>query len=316
MKIAMTRQQSRTKARESILSFAKMQALGNDFVVVGQEELTASKLGAELFSGWPEQAAFVAQALCDRHYGVGADGLIVVISPGRDGCELSWSYTNGDGSPSPMCGNGLRCLALWAYQRELVVSRQFRVSTATGPVAVSLADCDQITTELGEPILDSQRIPISGEPRGEVVREPLTAGGQVFAATCVSIGNPHCVIFEPAVSEADYAHYAPRIQSLSAFPEGVNVEFARIVTGQHARVYVWERGCGPTLACASGAAAVLVAGVLEGRLSRESTIELPGGCLQVAWSDQDNKVRLTGPARETYRGQLDLGRLLAEATRR
>ena len=137
-----------------------------------------------------------------------------------------------------------------------------------------------------------------------------------FEITCVSMGNPHCVVFNAQVDPEEYLHLAPLIQNLNIFPEGVNVEFALTDSADHAKVFVWERGCGPTLACASGAAAVLVAGVLEGILERRARIELPGGMLDVEWSAADQHVRLTGPAREIYRGTVDLSYVLSEAKER
>ncbi|HEY9871543.1 MAG TPA: diaminopimelate epimerase [Candidatus Obscuribacterales bacterium] len=292
-----------------VLEFAKMQALGNDFVVVSQTDL--ERLHPVRCQ---EDLGKVAAALCNRHFGVGADGLVVVRQPDRPDCQLGWAYFNCDGSTAAMCGNGLRCLGLWAVERQLVDRQPFKVSTAHGPVEIDVRDRDSITVDLGQPVLDSSSIPIAGPPRKKVVQEQLTVEDSTFSFTCVSMGNPHCVIFNPAVDPHDYLHLAPLIQHLNLFPEGVNVEFALTDDPGHAKVFVWERGCGPTLACASGAAAVLVAGVLEGRLVRQATIGLPGGCLAVWWGE-DGHVRLTGPAREIYRGAVDLAQVLAEAQR-
>lgn len=293
--------------RPAVLEFAKMQGLGNDFVVVSQTDL--ERLHPV---HWQEDAGKIAEALCNRHFGVGADGLILVREPDRPDCQLGWAYFNSDGSTAAICGNGLRCLGLWAAERELVARQPFRVSTAHGPVEIAVRDRDSITVDLGQPVLDSTSIPIAGPPRKKILKEQLAVEDSTFSFTGVSMGNPHCVIFNPAVDPHDYLHLAPLIQNLDLFPEGVNVEFALTDDPGHAKVFVWERGCGPTLACASGAAAVLVAGVLEGRLARQATIELPGGCLAVSWGG-DGHVRLTGPAREIYRGAVDLAEVLAEA---
>jgi diaminopimelate epimerase len=298
------------------LPFAKMQGLGNDFVVVAEQDLLNGRIGAGIVRNAEKEFGRLAKALCNRHFGIGADGLIVVQSSNRDGCDFGWTYINNDGSPSDMCGNGLRCVALWALDRGIVDNRNFTVSTAKGPVPVVFKDLDHITVDLGEPFLNSNVIPVAGPKRDKVVKEIIEIADHKLVATCVSMGNPHCVIFEPGLNPLEYDVFAPQIQQLPFFPEGVNVEFVVTENQQCARVFVWERGCGPTLACASGAAAVAVAGVLEGRLQRKTRIDLPGGSLEAEWSETDNHVRITGPARETYRGTVDLSFILAEADRR
>lgn len=308
-------QSNRSTPGES-LPFSKMQGLGNDFVVVSEQDLMAGRIGQGIVRNAEKEFARLAKALCNRHFGVGADGLIVVQGPQLDGCDFGWTYINNDGSPSDMCGNGLRCVALWALDRGIVDSRRFTVSTAKGPVPVVFQDLDHITVDLGEPILRSDVIPVSGASRDKVVKETIEIAEHKLLVTCVSMGNPHCVIFEPKLNPLEYDKFAPQIQQLPFFPEGVNVEFVVTESPKAARVFVWERGCGPTLACASGAAAVAVAGVLEGRLARRTRIDLPGGSLEAEWSEDDNRVRITGPARESYRGSVDLSFILAEADRR
>ncbi len=298
---------------KSFLDFAKMQALGNDFVVVSQADLERAWAGTGRPQSSDNGLPAIAEALCNRHFGIGADGLIVVREPDRPDCQFGWTYVNSDGSASAMCGNGLRCVALWAVEREVVNKESFKVATDVGPVAITFEDRDRISVDLGEPVLDSVSIPIAGVPRKKVLRESVQVDGMTLEITCVNMGNPHCVVFNAHVDPEEYLHLAPLIQSLNIFPEGVNVEFALTDSADHAKVFVWERGCGPTLACASGAAAVLVAGVLEGTLQRRAKIELPGGTLNVEWSQADDHVRLTGPAREIYRGTVDLACVLAEA---
>jgi len=301
---------------KSWLEFAKMQALGNDFVVVSESDLERAGAGGLYSQSADDRLAEIARALCNRHFGIGADGLIVVRDPDRQDCQLGWIYVNSDGSPSAMCGNGLRCVALWAVERGIVNKESFKIATEIGPVAIAFQDRDQITVDLGEPVLDSVSIPVAGPPRKRVLRESVVVEGMTLAITCVSMGNPHCVVFNAHVDPEEYLHLAPLIQSLDIFPEGINVEFALTDSADHAKVFVWERGCGPTLACASGAAAVLVAGVLEGALARRARIELPGGMLNLDWSEADQHVRLTGPAREIYRGTVDLAYVLSEAKER
>ncbi len=295
---------------DASVPFAKLQALGNDFVFLSQHHLRASAAGRDLLDNFAEKGALLARRLCDRHFGIGADGLILVAESDNALCQLSWSYFNADGSAAMMCGNGLRCLALYAVDNQLVDSGQFSISTGIGPVPVVFESPERITTDLGQPILESALIPVAGEPRSQVLKESLTIGGLSFSVTCVSMGNPHCVVFESGLKESDFRVLAPRMQELSFFPQGVNVEFVDIVDRSHARVFVWERGCGPTLACASGAAATLVAGVLEGRLERSAVIELPGGNLKVTWLSDKGHVLISGPASCSYKGVLDLGAFL------
>jgi diaminopimelate epimerase len=313
------------------LPFAKMQALGNDFVVVEASELERL---AQRFPplGFLQEIATssdgpgknlglsqIARILCDRHFGVGADGLIVVCPPTNSESLLAWRFFNADGSQSSMCGNGLRCLARFAQLQGKTKEKCFSIETEVGAVALELKDDEQISCDLNQPILASNKIPVAGNQREPVVKEKLSVQDKEFVISCVSMGNPHCVVFEPNILADDFVNYAQAIQAHDFFPEGVNVEFVQVLPTlaedetSHVKVFVCERGCGPTLACASGAAAVLVAGVLEGRLQRKTKVEMPGGTLEVNWSADDNHVRITGPASRIYNGVFDLGELLAEA---
>lgn len=285
-------------AGEILLSFTKMQGLGNDFVVVREDNLRA----------WLQCAAVspslsdIARKLCNRNFGIGADGLIVLSK--SDSCDVGWTYVNSDGSNSVMCGNGLRCVAHWCVENSFVDKKEFTVETGKGPVVVTYENSERITTDLGEPILSRSLIPVGGDASERVVSVELPLTMRTLEITCVSMGNPHCVIFEPDFEEVEYGEVATEIQCNPFFPQGVNVSFIARYDHTNADVIVWERGCGPTLACASAAAAVLVAGVLEDKLARRATINLPGGPLQVEWSEVDNHVRITGPAVVTFTGQV------------
>lgn len=292
---------------QTAVTFTKMEALGNDFVVIEELEFSRSDAGKTLLDNLPELGGKLAARLCNRRFGIGADGLIIVRKPQQEGCSVGWLYFNSDGSTSAMCGNGLRCLALYCIETKLVSEDEFLIETAVGPKAVKVIDADIITVDLGSPRLSSTDIPLTGELRQQVVRQELQLASNKLVGTCVNMGNPHCVVFEPPRNEPQWTEAAEEIQRLEIFPEGTNVEFVKVLTPSHASVFVCERGSGPTLACASGAAAVLVAGVLEGSLQRAATIELPGGSLRVWWSDEDDHVRLTGPASTVFRGVFDLG---------
>jgi diaminopimelate epimerase len=309
-----------------------MQGLGNDFVVIGTRALVASDAGKELLKDWPNRQSQFAKAICDRRFGIGADGLIIMIDfreqpelrplldyPNVADSDLGWIYINGDGSKSDMCGNGLRCAALWARNHFGVYDTKFNIATASGQSEIIYKNANEISINLGEPILNAKRVPVKTKSK-EFVNQPLDFSD--LKATCVSMGNPHCVIFDakpsaklfgPANSDdpaarfpSNYASLAPQIQALDIFPEGVNVEFAVKESETRVRLYVWERGCGATLACATGAAAAVVAGVLEKKLARQVTVHLLGGALEVDWSEKDNCVRLSGPANETFSGNFEL----------
>jgi diaminopimelate epimerase len=302
---------ARLAGNKTSVPFAKMHGLGNDFVFVHERDLEAAVVKTGVPFSSPGHGQLAAR-ICDRNFGIGADGLIVVREPRRTDCQVGWIYYNSDGSPSAMCGNGLRCLGYWVWHYQYLTQSDFVVDTAVGPVPVSVRDGDHITTVIGEPILRSTDIPVGGPQRDRVVKEHVTLAGDEYDITCVSVGNPHCVIFNSGFSKEEKAARAPKIQMDPFFPEGVNVEFVEVQDSKHCDVYVWERGCGPTLACASGSAAVLVAGVLENRLDRTAVIRLPGGPLTVSWSELNNKVSITGPARISYEGQFDVAQYMSE----
>lgn len=289
---------------QTLLPFTKMHGLGNDFVLVRKEDLLALPKGQEILSDWQTKGSQLARTLCDRHFGIGADGFILVSPADDKQCEVAWTFLNSDGSSSDMCGNGLRCLALF---HRLDNHGNFFVETKIGAMPVSFNGADSITIDLKEPILQSERIPFRAGQQ-KVIKEIITAGGKTFTVTLVNMGNPHCVIFAPTIPPDEYFNYAPKIQQLNDFPQGVNVEFVQVVSRARAQVKVFERGAGATLACATGAAATLVAGVLEDRLDRQATIELPGGELKVEWAS-DNHVKLTGPASFAFTGFFDIANI-------
>jgi diaminopimelate epimerase len=327
------------------LEFTKMQGLGNDFVVFSGSDLHQLG-GSELIEHWEESASHWAKLLCDQHFGVGADGLIAIFDrqkpetvptfvnkyPGDALTRFAWTYTNKDGSVSLMCGNGLRCVLLWLHSQGLVEGK-IAVATAVGDISMQFNDADDIVCDLGAPRLKRTEIPVNVTPLKNVETSEtenfvlqslrVQVGSESFPlkATCVNMGNPHCVIFDDLRgrngknlkhSDIEYLRkVAENIQTSGVFPEGINVEFVWANTddnltekAEQMRVIVFERGCGRTLACASGAAAVLVAGVLEGRAKREAIIHLEGGPLVAEWTEDDEHVLLRGPAKIVYKGLL------------
>ncbi|NSW76286.1 MAG: diaminopimelate epimerase, partial [Candidatus Atribacteria bacterium] len=257
------------------MHFVKMEGLGNDFIVVEYSEAER----------WLSVMSVLSPRLCDRHFGIGADGVIIVgTSPEAD---LSMRIFNADGSEAEMCGNGIRCLAKFAFERGMVKHPSFTVETRAGLIIPQVVVCDgkveQVRVDMGRPRLTPNEIPVNME--GErVVNAPLPLGKRIFRFTAVSMGNPHVVIFE---IPPDWEEWGKQIENHHFFPQRTNVEFVRVVSPTEAEVKVWERGAGATLACGTGACAVLVAGVLNGVLERSAQIRLPGGVLSISWEEDE-----------------------------
>jgi len=275
------------------LPFTKMHGLGNDFVVLDG-----------LSHPLPEIAPH-ARRLCDRRFGIGCDQLLVVLPASDPTCDLRMQIFNADGSEVEMCGNGIRCFARYCFDRGLTDKEEMRVETGAG-VIIPRLEGTQVRVDMGVPRLAGPEIPTtSDEP--VVIAHPLEVAGEVRRFTCVSMGNPHAVCFVERVSEVALARLGPAAERHPFFPQRANVEFVEVVAPDEVTVRVWERGAGETLACGTGASAVCVAGVLEGRAEREVTVHLPGGDLHLAWSEGDDHVYMTGPTAEVFTGEIDLG---------
>jgi len=277
--------------------FTKMHGLGNDFLLV---DVVTQRLRA------PEVAA-LAKTLCDRHRGVGADGLLLIVRPSAPDADLRMITMNADGSRAQMCGNGVRCVAKLAYDRGLTRKNPLRVQTDRGVLALDLtihADgrVAAVRVDMGPPTLLPREIPVIAD--GErVVDVPFPLGGEPLRLTAVSMGNPHAVFFVPDVAAVPLQDWGPRVEHDPRFPERCNAHFVQVLQPRHVRVRTWERGAGATLACGTGASAVCVAGVLNGLSERRITAALPGGDLDVAWDEATNHVHITGPAVEVFDGE-------------
>jgi diaminopimelate epimerase len=280
------------------LEFTKMHGLGNDFIVVDDRDV--------LFDFAPEAVAW----LCDRHFGIGADGLILVRPPQTDGSDFFMQYYNADGSVAEMCGNGVRCFAKFVADRRLIDGDALRVDTLGGTKAIAIARdglglMEVATVDMGEPVLDPALIPTtftSEACSGDLVATEVGT----FEITCVSMGNPHAVVWVRDVDDVPVEEIGPAIETNEAFPAKTNVEFAHVESPDRIRLRVWERGVGETLACGTGACATLVAASLTARFGREGIVELPGGELYVRWAE-DGHVYMTGPAAEVFSGRVWLG---------
>jgi diaminopimelate epimerase len=289
-----------------MVKFTKMHGLGNDYIYVNC--FTQRLDGADLPA--------LARAMGDRHRGVGADGLILVRPPTPGvGADVRMEMYNADGSRAEMCGNGIRCVAKYAVDHHLVsggnsVAGEVRIETDRGILAVRAflrhGLVESVRVNMGVPILEPERIPVAvaGE---RCIRLPVEVDGRLLHVTCVSMGNPHAVLFVDELDALDLARLGPRLERHPLFPNRVNVHTAAIRTPGEASVRTWERGSGLTLACGTGACAVLVAGVLEGRMERQATVHLSGGALTVEWAESEDGVSgdvfMTGPAVEVFSGE-------------
>jgi diaminopimelate epimerase len=275
-----------------------MHGLGNDYLVVDamQESPSESKLSA------------LAKALSDRHFGVGADGLILVL-PSR-AADFRMRIFNSDGSEAEMCGNGIRLFAKFVYERGHTKAKDLEVETLAGIVRPRLrvrgGRVTSVRVDMGEPRLARSEIPMKGTDEAQVVNERLRVGGRRYQITAVSMGNPHCVMFVEEVDRARVGEIGPAIERHDLFPRRTNVEFAQVVGDGEIKMRVWERGAGETLACGTGASAVLVAAVLNGLSSRKAVVHLRGGDLKVNWNREDNHVFIEGPAAEVFTGETRL----------
>ena len=275
-------------------SFTKWQGCGNDFVLVNgfSERLDEEDLAA------------LAQKICDRHYGIGADGLILVL-PSK-AADFRMRILNADGSEAEMCGNGMRCFAGVVHDEGLSDKEEFTVETGAGILVprLQLADgkLQGVRVDMGEPTLAGDRIPVLGFGAAHVVEQPIEAGGEKLSMTCVSMGNPHCVIFVEDAEAVPIERIGPLLERHEAFPKKTNVEFAAVLDASHIRMRVWERGAAVTLACGTGSCATLVAAALTGRTERAAEVQLDGGRLQIEWAE-DNHVYMTGPAEKVFAGR-------------
>lgn len=282
------------------LTFTKMHGLGNDFIVLDDldESLDFDPDAVEFF--------------CDRNFGIGGDGLILVRPASVPDADFFMLYYNADGTTAEMCGNGIRCFAKFVVDRGLVADdvSEIRVQTLGGVRPLTVERCDDgtmdtATVDMGEPVLDPAAIPTTFT--GDIVLEhPLETDMGTFKVTAVSMGNPHAVIWVDDVNTAPVDTLGPLVETHPTFPAKTNVEFAQLLSTAHIRLRVWERGVGETLACGTGACATLVAAVLGCDTGREAVIELPGGELLIRW-DADGHVYMTGPATEVFTGTFSLG---------
>ncbi|MBI2963297.1 MAG: diaminopimelate epimerase [Deltaproteobacteria bacterium] len=272
-----------------------MHGAGNDYVYVNGFEVKV-----------PDPAA-VARAVSPRRKGIGSDGLIIVQPSSV--ADVRMEMYNADGSRGEMCGNGIRCVGKLAWERGLARENPLRVETDSGVKTLELevegGRVRAVTVDMGEPVLEPERIPARFDgPRA--VDVPLVVGGETHRVTCVSIGNPHCVLFLSEIAALDLEAIGPRFEHHERFPKRVNTEFLQVLGRGELRMRVWERGSGETAACGTGACAAAVAGVLTGRTDRRVLVHLTGGDLGIEWRESDGHVTLRGDAVEVFRGEIEI----------
>jgi diaminopimelate epimerase len=287
------------------MKFTKMHGIGNDYVYVN------------CFEERIEDPSRLARELSDRHFGIGGDGLIL-ITPSKK-AEVGMRIFNADGSEAQMCGNGIRCVAKFAYEHGLVARKErMRIETKAGIKTVVLrlkgSKVQKVKVNMGRPGLLRMAIPMLGwqghSQNTRVINEPLEVDDRTskvtFRVTCVSMGNPHCVIYVEEVKDFPVSHYGPLIENHRVFPERINVHFVEVLGKDEVRMRTWERGSGETLACGTGASSVCVAGVLNKKTSRKLLAHLPGGDLELEWA-KSGEVYMTGPAEEVFSGEWPVG---------
>ena len=276
-----------------LTNFTKSHGLGNDFIII-------EDLNDEL-----RIDAGITRALCARHFGIGADGLMIVKS--SENADYLMDFRNANGSTAQMCGNGIRAFAKYIYE-NLLAKGKLTIETGAGLKKIELINLnglvEKVVVDMGEPALRCREIPVVADT-DEFIDHHLVADKFTTNATCVSMGNPHCVIFVKDIKEIDVKAVGSVVETLDIFPEKTNVSFVEVVSEKKLRIRVWERGVGETLACGTGACASLVAANLNKLTSRQAEVDLPGGQLLVEWRD-DNRVILTGGAKKVFVGQVDL----------
>jgi len=273
------------------MKFTKMHGLGNDYVYVNG------------FTEHVTEPSKLSRIISDRHTGIGSDGLII-IHPSKQ-ADVRMEMYNADGSRGEMCGNGIRCVAKYAVERGLAPGPKLRIETGAGikPVECVMegGKVASVRADMGLPELSARAIPTT-IAADRVIDHPLRFGGVDYRVTCVSMGNPHAVVFVQDLHKVDLAEIGPRFEHAPEFPRRINTHFVRVDSPIHVTMRTWERGSGATRACGTGACAVCVAGALTGRTERAVTVELPGGELQIEWADDDH-VYMTGEAVEVFTGE-------------
>ncbi|BFT32260.1 diaminopimelate epimerase [Alteromonas sp. D210916BOD_24] len=274
------------------VQFSKMHGLGNDFMVI--DNVTQNVFFSK------EKI----QQLADRNFGIGFDQLLMVEPPYDPEQDFHYRIFNADGSEVEQCGNGARCFARFVKQKGLINKNKIVVSTKAGKMVLYLEKDGQVTVNMGKPEFEPSQIPLKANKQENTYI--LRVGESTLFIGSASMGNPHCVMEVDDVDTADVAQIGPLVEKHERFPEGVNVGFMQILNDSHIKLRVFERGSGETLACGSGACAAVAIGQIQGKLSKDVRVDLPGGSLRIRWPGPDSVLKMTGPAEHVYDGQINL----------
>lgn len=284
-----------------MINFTKMEGLGNDYVYINCTKHDISN------------ASHLAKIISDRHFGIGSDGLILIKNSKK--ADFRMQMFNSDGTEAEMCGNGIRCVGKYVFDKGLTDKTTLKIETLAGIKKLKLnvenGKVKTVKVDMGEPILENNLIPIKDgkiyKSKDEIqfYKVNIEIDGDLKELTCISMGNPHSIVFTKDVRRLNIEKYGPIIEVDSHFPNKINVEFIEIIDKHNIKMRVWERGTGETLACGTGACASVVASVLNGYTERNVTVELLGGKLDIEWNKEDNHVYMTGPAKTVFEGQLD-----------
>ena len=276
------------------LKFTKMHGAGNDYIYVNA------------FAGRPKNPSEAAIALSRRHFGIGSDGLILICP--SEAADFRMEMYNADGSQGKMCGNGIRCVGKYVYDHGMTDKTHITVETPAGIKTLDMQTSGgrvrSVRVDMGRPELDAEKVPVLGAV-GRVIDRPVTVRDEEYRMTCVSMGNPHCVVRVADPETMDLERIGPAFENLPIFPDRVNTEFIRIINRSCLQMRVWERGSGETLACGTGACASVVAAILNGWTDRCVTVRLRGGDLKIEWDEQTDTVYLTGPAETVFEGETE-----------
>lgn len=277
------------------MRFAKMHGLGNDYIYVNCMEQEVEK---------PSE---VAKIVSDRHFGVGSDGLVLILPSGE--ADFKMRMFNSDGSEAEMCGNAIRCVGKFVYDNHLTNKKVVSIETLAGikilDMTVENGKVSTVKVDMGEPVLKPSQIPVNSEKQ-EFISEPVEIDGISYKVTCVSMGNPHAVTYVEDVLSFPLELVGSKMEVHSLYPRKINAEFVQVIDRTTLKMRVWERGAGETLACGTGACAVLVASVLNNVSERKAAVKLLGGELIIEWDERDNHVYMTGPAAKVFDGEIDL----------
>lgn len=287
--------------KKYLLNFTKMHGLGNDYIYINcMDECPADPSG---LSKW----------LSDRHFGIGSDGLVLIMPSAV--ADFRMRMFNSDGSEAEMCGNAARCVGKYVYDNGLTEKSEVTLETLAGIktmlLAVENGMVEQIRIDMGEPVLEPDKIPARCQEE-LFLSQPVTVGDRTFHVTCVSMGNPHAVSYIDDVDSFPLEVYGPQMETHELFPKKINSEFVQVIDRQTLKMRVWERGAGETLACGTGACAVTVASILNGLCDRKVEVKLLGGDLMIEWDEKNNHVFMTGPAVKVFDGVVELPEKMQE----